>query len=182
MEKKKERLLLKWELWLAVVIIVATAILYRNEFGTIFLVGLIVLGSRATALYDHLKVEVHSVFILALANIYGFSPGVFIAIAVTPFVNKVGKRLGSFQKPMWVLVDSIYLAILSIIASFIPPSQLAYWGFVSIVVVGNIIIAGLRVYLFKDPLPRRVMLGFVNVMFNYILITYLLGTIVNFLK
>lgn len=182
METKKEKLLLKWELWLAILVIILTAFLYRDRFGTIFLVGLIILASRSTAIYDHLKIEIHSIFTLAVANVYGASPGVFIAIATTPFITKVGRKLGSFQKPTWTLVDSIYLAILSVIASFIPPEQLAYWGLIAIIVVGNGIIAGLRVYLFKDPLPRRAMLAFVNILFNYLLIQHLLEIIVIFLK
>lgn len=180
--KQKEKVLMKWELWLTVAITIFTAIFYRDAFGTIFLVGLIVLTSRATALYDHLKIEVHSVFLLALASIYGASPGIFIAIAVTPFISKVGRRMGSFQKPAWIMVDSAYLAVLSLIASFIPQEQLAYWGLWVIIIVGNGIINGLRVYLFKDPIPRRIMLGGINIMFNYVLIKYALTGIVAFLR
>ncbi len=181
-DKNFENILLRWETILAAIFLILLAIFFRENFWLIFLLTGMVIASRSSALYDHLKLEIHAVTILAVGNFFGAWPAVFIAVISMPFINKVGKLLGSFQKPLWVLLDTTYLAILGIIASFIAPSNLQYYGLLSIIILGNGFINGFRVIVFKDPIMRRFVLAMTNIGFNYILIWNFLPILLNFLK
>lgn len=180
--KNFENFLLRWETILAGALLILLAVFFKENFWIIFLLTCMVIASRSSALYDHLKLEIHAVTILAVGNFFGAWPAVFIAIVSTPFINQVGKFLGSFQKPLWVLLDTIYLAILGIIASFIAPGNIQYYGFLAIIIVGNGFINGFRVLVFKDPIMRRFVLAMTNIGFNYILIWNFLPILLNFIK
>ncbi len=172
--------LLRVELIILPIILLIPIIFFPKNALIVIIVSIIVLGSRSSALYDHLKVEIHSILILVMANIYGPWPGIFAAVATAPLINVAGKYFGSFQKPPWILMDTIYLAVLSYIAAMIPQAQLMYYGLLAIILFGNGVIAFVRIYLFNDPISRRVMLGVVNILVNYIILKNFLPQIIAF--
>lgn len=178
----KENILLRWETILAVILLIALALLFRENFWMLFLLMCLVTASRASALYDHLKVEIHAMTILAAGSVFGMWPAVFIAVASTPFINKVGKIFGSFQKPLWVLLDTLYLSTLGIVAHFIPQANLPYYGLIAIIFIGNGVINAVRILAFKDPVMRRFVLSLVNVSFNYVVLWNFLPVFLNFIQ
>ena len=174
--------ILRLDLLILVMILVIPMIFFPENSLIIILVALAVLFSRATSLYDHLKIEFHSVLIIVLASLFGFLPGAFVAIISAPLVNVAGSYLGSFQKPPWILLDTIYLVILSFIASILLPTQLFYYGLLTIIILGNGILGFVRVYAFMDPITRRIPLSVINIMFNYLILKNFLPQIIAFLR
>jgi hypothetical protein len=174
--------LLRLDLIIIVVLLAIGVALFRENIVIIGLVASLVLFSRATSLYDHLKIEFHSVFILATAFLYGAGAGIFIAVATSLLVNKAGKLLGSFQKPPWILLDTIYLCTLSIIASILPARELFFYGLLTIIIVGNLIMGTIRIAFFMDPLMRRLPLSTINIMFNYLILQNFLDDIILLLS
>ena len=173
---------LRFDLLMFLIILFVPLAFFQQHALIIILTTFLVIFSRATSLYDHLKIEFHSVLTLVIAFLYGPLAGVFIAIASAPMVNMAGKLLGSFQKPPWIILDSVYLVILSYIASFIPEAKLFDYGLLTIILFGNGLVGFARVYAFNDPLSRRIPLSVINIIFNYLLLKNFLPQIINFLR
>jgi hypothetical protein len=161
---------LRLDIIILILIIVLPYVLFPGIGYMVMLITFATLFSRATSLYDNMKVEFHSLLIIALAHTHGAAAGIFVAIASAPLQNKVGQTLGSFQKPPWIMVDCIELALLSVVVSFVPTSELFFYGMLAIIVLGNIIVGGFRVLFFNDPISRRIPLSMVNIMVNYLLL------------
>ncbi len=178
-----EPILLRWETITAVILLVALAFLFKENFWLLFLLTGAVILSRGSPLYPQLRFEIHAMIILGVGNVFGVLPAVFMAIASTPFINKIGKILGSsFQKPIWIILDTSYLIILSIIAGFIPEAGLKLYGFVAIIIIGNGITNAIKVLVFGRPVVKQLVLAMLNTAFNYIILWNLLPVFLAFLK
>ena len=165
----------------AVFIILAFAF-FKSIAPMVIFLTLAVMFSRATSLYDNMKIEFHSALIIAAVLILGPKVGIFMAVVSALYQNKLGKVLGSFQKPPWILLDTVYLVLLSVLVPFLPPGNLIFYSFLIILILGNIVLGAIRVMFFQDPLVRRAMLATINLIFNYIILTRFLEKMVAFIR
>lgn len=178
---KDKDLAIFYGILLAVLIIIPVLFFTANSL-MIILIMFLVLLSRASPLYDMIKIELHSILVLVAGSVFGILPGIYIAVASAPFRNTVGKYMGSVQKAPWIVLDCMYLSLLSVIGAFIPQSQLFFYGFWVIVIFGNLIMGAVRVVFFMDPLTRRIPLSIINIIVNYLIMKNYLYTIINFVK
>ena len=174
--------LLRFDLIILIIILFVPLLFFPKNAFIVILTTFLVLFSRSSSLYDNLKVEFHSVLIIVIAHLHGFAPAMFIALASAPLINNAGKYLGSFQKPPWIVLDTVYLIVLSFVATLIPAEQLFYYGLWTIIIFGNGLIGFLRVYIFMDPITRRLPLSVINIMFNYLILKNFLPQILAFLR
>ncbi len=174
--------LLRFDLIVLLLILFAPLIFFPKIAFITIVATFLIIFSRANSLYDNLKIEFHSVLIIVIAHLHGATPAAFAAIASAPLINMVGKYLGSFQKPPWILLDTVYLVILSFIASLIPAANLLEYSLWSIIIFGNVLVGFIRVYVFMDPITRRLALGVINIIFNYLILKNFLPQIVAFLR
>ena|GEM_PF-1940482 len=174
--------LLRIDLIVLLLMLVLPYLIFPRIGHIVMIITFAVLASRATALYDNLKVEFHSLLVIVLAHVYGPGPGIFVAIMSAPLQNKLGQTLGSFQKPPWILVDCVELVALSVLAPIIPTGELFFYGMVAIIVVNNILVGAMRVLFFNDPISRRVPLSMVNIMVNYLLLQHFLERALAFVS
>lgn len=178
---KQSELAILYGIILAVLIIIPVVFFTANSLMIIFIMFL-VLFSRATPLYDNMKIEFHSILVLVSASTFGVFPGIYISLASALFRNTIGKYMGSVQKPPWILLDCMYLSILSLIGASIPQNQLFFYGFWAIVLFGNVIMGAIRVVFFMDPLTRRIPLSVINIIANYLIMNNYLYAIIAFVK
>lgn len=178
-----EPILLRWETITAIILLFALAFLFKENFWLLFLLTGAVILSRGSPLYPQLRFEIHAMIILGVGNVFGVWPAAFMAIASTPFINKIGKILGSsFQKPIWVLLDTSYLVVLSVIAGFIPEAGLKLYGLVAVIIIGNGIVGAIKTLVFGRTVVKQVILAMLNTAFNYIILWNLLPAFLAFLK
>ncbi len=173
---------LRFDLIMLLLIIFIPLIFYGKSSLLIIFATVLIVFSRSTALYDNLKVEFHSVLIIAMSFVYGPGAGIFAAIVSAPLVNVVGKWLGCFQKPPWILMDTIALSIIAYLTIFMPPAHLFEYGLLTIIFFENVIVGTVRILIFNDPFMRRLMLSVVNIMFNYLILKNFLPQIIAFMR
>src|SRR3989344_987573 len=164
------RSLLRFDLIMLLVILFVPLLFFPKIAFITILATFLVIFSRANSLYDNLKIEFHSVLIIVIAHLHGAIPAAFVAIASAPLINMTGKYLGSFQKPPWILLDTVYLVILSYIAALIPAANLLEYSLWTIIIFGNGLVGFVRLYVFMDPITRRLPLSVINIIFNYLIL------------
>jgi hypothetical protein len=166
-----------------IVCMVLPMLLYPETWKGVILVSLITIASRSSSIYDNLKLEFHSVFLIAAVATLGLSEAMYAIIMSTIFLNPAGKILGNIQKIPWVIMDMISLFCVVIVVSFAPPHLLYQFSLWSIILITNVLFSIIRNRVFFDPLDRRIAFGFFNTIGNYFLLTYyfngILGIVAN---
>jgi len=127
-----------------------------------------VLFSRSTSLMDNLKVEYHNLLLCSAAFTLGFWPAFFAAWMSAPLQNRLGRVIGSFQKPPWIFMDCVSMMSVSLVASLVSRDQLFWASLAAVVFISNGIIAMIRINFLNDDPMRRFMLSSVNIVVNYI--------------
>ncbi len=172
--------LLRVDLITVLFVLFIPLIFFGDKALTIIIATLLVAASRASTFYDNLKIEIHSVLVLVMANVYGIWPGIFAALITSFLVLPFGKILGAIQRPPWIMLDSIYLMVLAVVASMLRPQDLFLYGMLTIIFFGNGVIMFIRIYFLNDALSRRVPLSVLNIMFSYLLLKNFLPKIMAF--
>ena len=172
--------LLRMDLLVVLVVLFVPLIFFGDKALVIIIATLLIAASRASTFYDNLKIEIHSVLILVMANVYGVWSGLFAALITSFLVLPFGKILGAIQRPPWIILDSVYLMVLAAVASMLSPHDLFLYGMLTIIFFGNGVVMFIRVYVLNDALSRRVPLSVLNIMFSYLLLKNFLPKILSF--
>ena len=174
--------LLRFDLIMILLLLFIPLIFFEERAFTVIVVAFLVVISRASSFYDNLKVEIHSILILVMANAYGPFTGIFAAVITAPLVLPFGKILGGIQRPPWIVLDTIYLSVLAYIGSLLRPQELFFYGMIVIILVGNLMTGLIRVYILNDALSRRVPLSVLNIMFSYLILKNFLPKILSLFR
>jgi hypothetical protein len=145
-----------------------------------FLVGF----SRSTVQYMWLRVEFHSVLLLAVAHTWGAGPALFMVYFSVPLIVMIGTRLGAVVVPTDIFTDSIYLPIFVAVGALAPTQHLFFAAMLTIIIVDNIIMSIVRQLILPFvTIPQRLGIIFANITVNYLLLKYALQwVILTFLK
>ena len=160
------------------IVMIIPFFLFPNIATKVIFLTVVVIFSRATPMFDYMKVEIHSAMTIVACSVLGPLPGIYAGIASTFFVHPFGKYMGVSPWPHFVIMDSIYLIAIAYFGAKVPVEQLATLGYL-VILIGQITLRSVRLAFFRDPVTRAIGLVTINLLFSYFLMTYLLP---SFLK
>lgn len=162
-------------------IFIIPTMFFQNALAIIVITFLCIL-SRSTPLYDSMRIEFHSVLILIASNLFGVFSGLFIVLASSPLVYKIGPKLGAVPHPLFHTLDIFYFSFLAIIGSVVSGGSLAFFGLITIIIGDHIFLNIVRMISLPEPFVKRIVVSATSIAVNYFLLFSFLDRIIAFIS